>query len=129
MCIAVPSRLYFNKTPELPLAGTRIAIKDLFHLNGVHTGCGNRAYRRLYSASKITSSQVQDAISKGAIVIGKTKTVEFGLVQEVIGDWPDYSYALNARGDGYLAATGSSTGSASALAAYPFLDITLGTDG
>ncbi|KAH0563242.1 hypothetical protein GP486_002187 [Trichoglossum hirsutum] len=117
------------QTPELPLAGMRIAIKDLFHLNGVHTGCGNRAYLRLHPASKTTSPAVQAVISKGAIVVGKTKTVEFGGSQEVVGDWVDYSYAFNARGDGYLASTGSSTGSASSLAAYPWLDITLGTDG
>ncbi|KGQ03156.1 Amidase 1 [Beauveria bassiana D1-5] len=128
LCVAVPSRLYFEKTPNLPLAGLRIAIKDLFHLNGVPTGCGNRAYRSLHPTSNVTTDLVQDVVNKGAIIVGKTKTVEFGGSQEVIGDWCDYSYAFNARGDGYLASTGSSTGSASSLAAYPWLDITLGTD-
>ena len=104
-------------------------MKDLFHLQGLHTGCGNRAYRRLYPASDITSAVVQTAIDKGAIIVGKTKTAEFGGSQEVVGDWVDYSYPFNARGDGYLAATGSSTGSAASLAAYPWLDLTIGTDG
>ena len=129
LCIVVPSRLYFEKTPEKPLAGLRIAVKDLFHLKGVHTGCGNRAYRRLYPPSTVTSAAVRAAIDKGAVVVGKTKTAEFGGSQEVVGDWVDYSYPFNARGDGYLAATGSSTGSAASLAAYPWLDLTLGSDG
>lgn len=62
-------------------------------------------------------------------MVGKTKTVEFGGSQEVVGDWSDYSYAFNPRADGYLVATGSSTGSAAAITAYPWLDIALGTDG
>lgn len=129
LCVAVPSRVYFIPSPDLPLAGLRIAVKDLFHLQGVHTGCGNRAYRRLYAASEFTSTAVKKAIAKGAIVVGKTKTAEFGGTQEVVGDWADYSYAFNCWADGYLASTGSSTGSASALAAYPWLDVALGTDG
>jgi Asp-tRNA(Asn)/Glu-tRNA(Gln) amidotransferase A subunit family amidase len=129
VCVAVPSRLQFNQSEELPLAGMRIAIKDLFHLKGVNTGCGNRAYRKLHGASGTSSSAVQSVLDSGAIIVGKTKTVEFGGSQEVIGDWCDYFYAFNVRGDGYLASTGSSTGSASSLAAYPWLDITLGTDG
>lgn len=91
LCVAVPSRLYFTKTPDLPLAGVRIVIKDLFELNSVHTGCGNRSYRRLYPASDTTTPDVQAAIDKGAIIIGKTKTVEFGGSQEVVGDWVDCS--------------------------------------
>lgn len=106
----------------------RVAVKDLFHLKGVHTGCGNRAYRSLSKPSQVSSDAVQSVLDLGAVIVGKTKTVEFGGSQEVIGDWSDYFYPLNARGDGYIAATGSSTGSASSLAAYPWLDITLGTD-
>ncbi|KAI1118268.1 amidase-like protein [Nemania sp. NC0429] len=128
LCVAVPSRLRTTKSKQKPLAGMRIAIKDLFHLKGVHTGCGNRAYRMLHDASKTSSSAVQSVLDLGSVIVGKTKTVEFGSSQEVIGDWCDYFYPFNSRGDGYLAATGSSTGSASGLAAYPWLDITLGTD-
>lgn len=113
---------------EKPLAGLRVGIKDLFHLKGVHTGCGNRAYRRLHEASTFSTTGVKKVVDLGGIIVGKTKTVEFGGSQEVIGDWCDYFYAFNARGDGYLASTGSSTGSAAGLAAYPWLDVTLGTD-
>ncbi|KAI0854720.1 amidase signature domain-containing protein [Xylaria cubensis] len=106
----------------------RIAIKDLFHLKGVHTGCGNRAYRRLHGILDTSSSAVESVLDLGGIVVGKTKTVEFGSSQEVIGDWCDYFYPFNSRGDSYIAGTGSSTGSATSLAAYPWLDIALGTD-
>jgi Asp-tRNA(Asn)/Glu-tRNA(Gln) amidotransferase A subunit family amidase len=68
-------------------------------------------------------------IGQGAIIIGKTKTVEFAANQEVVADWVDYSYPFNPRGDFYIGATGSSTGSAAALGTYPWLDFTLGTDG
>ncbi|KAI1422275.1 amidase-like protein [Xylaria sp. FL1777] len=128
LCVAVPSRLKATRLEQKPLAGMRIAIKDLFHLKGVHTGCGNRAYRLLHDASKTSSSAVESVIGLGGIIVGKNKTVEFGSSQEVIGDWCDYFYPFNCRGDGYIAGTGSSTGSASSLAAYPWLDITLGTD-
>jgi Asp-tRNA(Asn)/Glu-tRNA(Gln) amidotransferase A subunit family amidase len=111
------------------LAGKRVAIKDIFHLNGVKTTCGNRAYGRLYDKMTVTSAAVQAVIDKGAVIVGKTKTAEFAGSQEVIGDWADYSYAYNCRADGNLVCTGSSTGSASGIAAYPWLDVSLGTDG
>ncbi|KAI0805688.1 amidase-like protein [Xylaria sp. FL0064] len=125
---ADPHILRATKSEQKPLAGMRIAIKDLFHLQGVHTGCSNRAYRMLHDASKTSSSAVQSVLDLGGVIVGKTKTVEFGSSQEAIGDWCDYFYPFNSRGDGYIAGTGSSTGSASSLAAYPWLDITLGTD-
>ncbi|KAI0439741.1 amidase-like protein [Xylaria telfairii] len=128
LCVAVPSRLMTHKSKQKPLAGMRIAIKDLFHLKGVHTGCGNRAYRTLHGALDFSSSAVDSVLRLGGIIVGKTKTVEFGGSQEVIADWCDYSYPFNSRADGYIAGTGSSTGSAASLAAYPWLDITLGTD-
>ncbi|KAK7959519.1 amidase signature enzyme [Apiospora aurea] len=129
LCVAVPSRLPFKAEQKKPLSGWRVAVKDLYHLKGVPTGCGNRAFRTLHSESRpSSSSHVQLLIDSGCIIVGKTKTVEFGASQEVTGDWSDYFYPFNARGDGYLAATGSSTGSASSLAQYPWLDITLGTD-
>lgn len=129
LCVAVPSRLYYRATPQRPLAGLRIGIKDIFHLKGVRTGGGNRAYLSLSPPLPYSSVSVQKFLDQGAIVVGKTKTAEFGGSQEVTGDWSDYSYTLNPRADGYLVATGSSTGSAAAIAAYPWLDLALGTDG
>lgn len=58
---------------------------------------------RLYYKATPKKPQFLD---QGAIVVGKTKTAEFGGSQEAIGDWSDYSYAFNPRADGYLVATG-----------------------
>jgi Asp-tRNA(Asn)/Glu-tRNA(Gln) amidotransferase A subunit family amidase len=131
LSVGVLSRLYFPKTFARPLEGLRVSVKDVLHLKGTYTGAGNRAYRSLYPAFTSTSAAVQRAIELGAIVVGKAKTAEFAGSQEVIWDWCDYSYALNARAYGYLASMGSSTGtgSASGLAAYPWLDMPIGSDG
>jgi Asp-tRNA(Asn)/Glu-tRNA(Gln) amidotransferase A subunit family amidase len=129
LSVAVPSRLYFTETFAHPLEGLRVSVKDVFHLKGTYTGAGNRAYRRLYPPFTFTSAAVQRAVELGAIIVGKAKTAEFAGSQEFNWDWCDYSYAFNARADGYLVSTGSSTGSASGHAAYPWLDISIGSDG
>ena len=43
--IPVPSRLYTLNatTPERPLEGMRVAVKDMFDMEGLRTGCGSRA--------------------------------------------------------------------------------------
>lgn len=125
----MPSRLRFKKTPEKPLARMRVGVKDVLDLKGVRTGNGNRAWARCYPPSDHSTDFMELMIRQGAVFVGKTKTVEFAANQEVVGDWVDYSYPFNPRGDHYLAATGSSTGSASAIAAHPWMDISLGTDG
>ncbi|KAJ8132958.1 hypothetical protein O1611_g670 [Lasiodiplodia mahajangana] len=127
-CVAVLSRLYFTRTEELPLAGLRLSVKDVFHLRGVVTTNGNRAYESLYGEQHVNSAAVQAAIDKGAIIVGKATTVEFAGAQEVEGDWADFRYPKNPRGDGYLRATGSSVGSACGIAAYSWLDGSLGSD-
>lgn len=127
-CVAVPSRLYFTRTKELPLAGLRLSVKDVFHLKGVVTTNGNRAYESLYGEQGVSSAAVQAAIDKGAVIVGKATTVEFAGAQEVEGDWADFRYPKNPRADGYLRATGSSVGSACGMAAYPWLDGSLGSD-
>lgn len=127
--MAVPSRLYSTPSKQFPLAGLRISVKDVFHLKGVPTTNGNRAYARLYGEQHVSSAAVQDAIDKGAIIVGKTKTAEFAGSQEVEGDWADYSCPFNPRADGYLRSSGSSTGSASGVASYSWLDGSLGSDG
>jgi Asp-tRNA(Asn)/Glu-tRNA(Gln) amidotransferase A subunit family amidase len=129
LTIAVPSRLRFKATAEQPLAGVRIAVKDAFDVKGTCTGQGNRAFRALATSASHSSNRVQTAVDLGAIVIGKTKSSEFGGSQEWIGDWTDYSYAFNSRADGYLVSTGSSTGSGSSIGSYSWVDVTIGTDG
>lgn len=119
----------YKPTAEKPLAGMRVGVKDVLDLKGVHTGNGNRAFAQCYPPANHSADFIDVMIRQGAIIVGKTKTVEFAGEQEVVADWVDYSYPFNPRGDSYLGATGSSTGSAAAIASYQWLDITLGTDG
>jgi hypothetical protein len=44
LTIGVPSRLYYTKTADKPLAGVRIGVKDIYSLAGVKQSNGNRAW-------------------------------------------------------------------------------------
>ncbi len=58
-----------------PLHGTTVAIKDLFDIEGQPTGAGSCA--RPAKASAASATVVTRLQAAGAIVIGKTQTVEF----------------------------------------------------
>jgi hypothetical protein len=72
--IAVPSRLYYTKTAEKPLAGVRIGIKDIYDIKGLRTSNGNRAWYWLYPPATNTAPPVQHLIDAGAIIVGKMIT-------------------------------------------------------
>jgi hypothetical protein len=74
LTVGVPSRLYYTKTAEKPLAGVRIGVKDIFDLKGVKTSCGNRAYYKLYPPANETCFPMQRLIDAGAVMVGKQKT-------------------------------------------------------
>lgn len=128
LSIAVPSRLYFPPDPSKPLHGLRIAVKDNYDLKGVHTVASNKSFLRFRAPAEKTAPAIQDLISKGAIIVGKTKMTTFADREYSPSDWIDYYCPFNPRGDGYLVPEGSSTGSAAAVAAYDWLDVALGTD-
>ena len=126
--VAVPSRHYFTPSTEKPLNGLRIAIKDIYDLNGVRTAASNRAFRDLYPARTRTAMVIQRLIDDGAIVVGKTKTTTFADRELATQDWVDTHSPFNPRGDGYIWGGGSSTGSATAMAAYDWLDFAIASD-
>ncbi|KAL4877398.1 amidase signature domain-containing protein, partial [Aspergillus karnatakaensis] len=126
--IGVPSRLYYTKTAEKPLAGVRLGVKDLFDIKGVKTGCGNRAYYDLYPPANATGPAIQSLIDAGAIIVGKMKTSQFANGETATADWVDYHSPFNARGDGYQDPSSSSSGPGSGIGAYPWLDIAIGSD-
>ncbi|KAJ8130621.1 hypothetical protein O1611_g3006 [Lasiodiplodia mahajangana] len=128
LSVAVPSRLYHTKTKEKPYAGLRIAIKDIIDLKGLKTGASSRAYTELYPVREANSGTVQRLIELGFVVVGKLKTTQFADSEWPTCDWIDYHGPFNPRGDGYLTPSGSSAGSASAVASYTWLDFSLGTD-
>lgn len=128
LAVAVPSRLYYTKTAEKPLAGVRLGIKDIFDIAGVRTSCGNRAWYRLYPAANETATVVQRLIDGGAIIVGKMKTSQFANGEAPTADWVDYPSPFNPRGDGYQDPSSSSSGPGAGAAAYDWLDLTLGSD-
>ncbi|KAJ3037698.1 hypothetical protein HDV00_001420 [Rhizophlyctis rosea] len=126
--VGVPSRLYYTKTKNQPLAGYRLAVKDIYDVKGLKTGCGNRAYYQLYDPKSKTAPAVQKLIDAGAIVIGKTKTSQFANGESPTSDWVDLHSPFNPRGEGYQNPSSSSSGSGASMAAYDWLDIAIGSD-
>ncbi len=126
--VAVPSRLYTPPSSVKPLNGLRISIKDNVDLKGVKTSLSPRAWGELYEEATVTAPAVQILIDQGAVVVGKSKLTQFAETEYPTADWVDYHCPFNPRGDGYLTPEGSSAGAAAALAAYAWLDMSIGTD-
>ena len=126
--VAVPSHLHYPRNTEKPLNGLRLAVKDIFDLNGVRTAASNRSFRDLYPPRTKTAGTIQRLIDQGAIIVGKTKTTTFADRELATSDWIDTHSPFNPRGDGYIWGGGSSTGSAAAVAAYDWLDFAVGID-
>lgn len=148
LAVAVPSRLYYRQTAQKPLAGVRLGVKDIFDVKGLKTSNGNRAWYQLYPAANRTAIAVQNLVDAGAVVVGKMKTSQFANGETATADWVDYHAPFNPRGDGYQDPGSSSAGCAAgegtyrhisrdcsgadvelrSQAAYPWLDIALGSD-
>lgn len=128
LAIAVPSRLYFEKTAEKPLAGVRIGIKDIYDIKGLRTSNGNRAWYWLYPPANNNAPPVQNLIDAGAIVVGKMITSQFANGETATADWVDYHESFNPRGDGYQDTSSSSAGGGAGTASYGWLDVSLGSD-
>ncbi|KAJ4290080.1 hypothetical protein N0V88_006586 [Collariella sp. IMI 366227] len=128
LTIGVPSRLYFTKTAQKPLAGVRIGIKDIYRLAGVKGSNGNRAWYNLYPASNVTGPAVQRLIDAGAQIVGLQKTSQFANGESATADWVDYHAPFNPRGDGYQDTSSSSAGAGASVASYEWLDIAIGSD-
>ncbi|KAH8730804.1 glutamyl-tRNA amidotransferase [Phaeosphaeriaceae sp. PMI808] len=128
LAIAVPSRMYFTKTAEKPLAGIRIGIKDIYDIKGLRTSNGNRAWYWLYPPARNTAPPVQNLIEAGAIIVGKMITSQFANGETPTADWVDYHDSFNPRGDGYQDTSSSSAGGGTGAASYSWLDVALGSD-
>ncbi|CAH0044896.1 unnamed protein product [Clonostachys solani] len=126
--VPVPSRCYYpDPSPEKPLSGMRVAIKDNIDVAGVPTSVGSKAFAELYGKRNKNALCVERLLNAGALIIGKAKTVQFAS-GEGARDWIDYQAPFNPRGDGYQDPECSSAGSATACSAYDWVDIALGTD-
>lgn len=107
-----------------PLHGVTVAIKDLFEIEGRAIGAGSRAVEP--RTSTMTATVVERLRAAGAVIIGKTQTVEFAFggwgTNAVMGTpWNPWDLEVH-RVPG-----GSSSGSAVAVAAG-LCTAALGTD-
>ncbi|KAK4698989.1 hypothetical protein P7C70_g7282, partial [Phenoliferia sp. Uapishka_3] len=107
--IPVPSRLYTlnSSTTARPLEGMRVAVKDIYDLKGLRTGCGNRAYFNTYAPRNASAYAVQKLVNLGAIIVGKDKTSQFANGEGATADWVDQL---------------------SPFSAYEWLDFAIGSD-
>ena len=106
---------------ELPLAGTTVAVKDLFDLAGVPTTAGLAGER---AAADTDAGLVRRLRSAGAVPIGKTAMDPLGLTTG--GQAAGFPTCFNPV-DSSLSPGGSSSGSAVAVAAG-ITSAGLGTD-
>ncbi|KAI0485871.1 amidase [Xylaria cf. heliscus] len=125
--VIVPSRCYYMKSPSLPLNGLRVAIKDSINIKGQKTTLNNRAWRDFWPPASKTAHCVQLLIDAGAIIVGKVK-LQAMIVREEPLEAVEFTDPFNPRGDGYQVPSGSSSGSAAAIASYQWLDLSLGSD-
>ena len=126
--VGVPSRLYYTQTPQKPLAGIRLGIKDIYDIAGVKTSDGNRAWYGFYPPATANAVPVQRLVDAGAIIVGKMKTSQFANGETATADWVDYHSPFNPRGDGYQDPSSSSSGPGAGEGTYPWLDLGLGSD-
>jgi Asp-tRNA(Asn)/Glu-tRNA(Gln) amidotransferase A subunit family amidase len=125
--VAVPSRLQTTATPSHPLGGWRVAVKDIFRIEGVKTSVCNRAFYELYPPASQTAACIRLLEEKGARILGTTKLAAFAATEEPI-ECVDYQAPWNPRADGYQSPAGSSSGSGVAVASYQWVDIAVGSD-
>ena len=107
-----------------PLAGLRLAVKDLFDLAGTPTGAGNPRWLETHEVPAKDAEAVAQLRAAGARVVGKTITDE--LAWSLNGTNAHYGTPDNPAAPGRVPG-GSSSGSASAVA-LGLADIGLGTD-
>jgi amidase len=110
--------------PSGPLAGLTLAVKDIYDIAGVPTGCGNPDWLRTHGPATATASVVRRFVDAGATVVGKTITEE--LAYSITGENFHYGTPLNPAAPDRVPG-GSSSGSASAVAGGA-VDLGLGSD-
>lgn len=121
---ALPQTLAPIKGSSGPLKGARLAVKDIFDIEGLVTGAGSPIYASEQPAAQHTALAVRLLLEAGADWCGKTVTDE--LTYSVAGINAHYGTPRNPAAPERLCG-GSSSGSAVAVAAG-LADIGLGSD-
>jgi amidase len=107
-----------------PLAGLKMAVKDIFDIAGHCTGFGNPDWLRTHPPASATAPVVRQLLDAGADMIGRTLTDE--LAYSLSGENVHYGTPVNTACPERVPG-GSSSGSAAAVAAG-LVDFALGTD-
>ncbi|KAH7072669.1 amidase family protein [Paraphoma chrysanthemicola] len=124
--IPVPSRLYYWGDTR-PLAGERVAVKDLYDVKGLQTSGGSQAWATITPTANGTAPSIQRIIDLGGVIVGKQKLAQFASGANP-WEWQDEHYPFNPRGDGWLTCSASSSGAGCSIAAYDWLDFAIGSD-
>ncbi|AZN96168.1 amidase [Mesorhizobium sp. M9A.F.Ca.ET.002.03.1.2] len=111
-------------TQSGPLAGLRLAVKDIYDVAGYRTGCGNPQKYREASPAAATAPAIQALLDSGARFVGKTQTDE--LAFSLMGLNAHFPSPVNPAAPDRITG-GSSSGSAAAVAGG-FADIATGSD-
>ena len=109
---------------EGPLAGRRLAVKDLFAVAGFVVGAGNPAWERSAPVERTTAPAVQALLDAGADVTGIARTDEFAYSMAGLND--HFGAPPNGGAPDRIPG-GSSSGPASAVSTG-LADIGIGTD-
>jgi amidase len=107
-----------------PLAGLRLAVKDIFDVAGYRTGCGNPQKHENAVPAERTAPAVQAILDAGAEFVGKTQTDE--LAFSLMGQNAHFPHPVNPAAPDRVTG-GSSSGSVTAVAGG-LADIATGSD-
>ncbi len=107
-----------------PLGGKRLAVKDIYDISGLPTGCGNPHRLAESPPAKRSAPVVEKLLAHGARFIGKSQTDE--LAFSLMGQNTHYPHPINPNAPDRVTG-GSSSGSAAAVAGK-IADIALGSD-
>lgn len=107
-----------------PLAGTRLAVKDIYDVAGYRTGCGNPGKLAEADFAERTAPAVKLILDAGARFVGKTQTDE--LAFSLMGQNAHFPHPVNPAAPDRVTG-GSSSGSAAAVAGG-LVHIAVGSD-
>ncbi|KAF9765336.1 hypothetical protein IL306_002424 [Fusarium sp. DS 682] len=88
----------------------------------------SRPWVELYGPDEQSADYTAKLIELGAVIVGKTKMTSFASPEEPTDQWIDFHCPLNPRGDRYQSPSSSSTGAATSLAGYDWLDFSIAGD-
>jgi len=109
---------------EGPLEGERLAVKDIYDVAGMVTGCGNPQIEAESPRAERSAPVVEKLLAAGAEFVGKAQTDE--LAFSLMGQNSHFPYPINPAAPDRVTG-GSSSGSAAAVAGK-LADIALGSD-